>query len=441
MAMKARYMEQLEGLRRVTKNFNNDPASKHYAVLLGQTLDELDELQKMSVPEESDLVSMFQTHHDEEIRKLEREVKGLQDQIQSTMPLYQGFLGMLEERKQLQQSIADMEVKLREFEFLSQTQNEPVKILQSAIEPNVPVRPNRTILLAVVGLMGLGLGVGLVCLLETVDRRVKQPEQLSAGLGLPILGMIPRLRRISRLSRGGHLCGWLDPYSPEADAFRNLRASVLGAPRDGRAVAATILVTSARPGEGKSTTAVNLAAACGRSGERTLLLEVDLRRPSLGPVFTPDVQVGLVDVLAGDLPWTQAICPTDVQNLDCLPCGDPSGIPLEALGTIEMHQLLADLSKHYHRIILDGPAVLGLADCRLLGRLVDTAILVVRCGAHDLSPLKRARTMLELSAVPILGTVFNGAQVDEDDWTCPHAASIATGSSRGLGYATASGPR
>jgi capsular exopolysaccharide synthesis family protein len=436
-SMKARYTEQLMAMKRISKNFNSDPASQHYAKLLDQTMDELEELQNLAMPEEADLVSMFQAHHDEEVRKLEREVKGLQEQIQTTMPQYQGFLGMLEERKQLQLSIADMEVKLREFEFLSQTQNEPVKVLQSALEPNVPVRPNRVLLLGVVGMLGLGLGVGLVCLLETFDRRIKQPEQLSAGLGLPILGTIPRLRRLARLSRGGHLCGWLDPYSPEADAYRNLRASVLGSQRGAGSSASTVLVTSARPSEGKSTTALNLAAACARSGERTLLLEVDLRRPSLGPVFTPDANVGLVDVLAGDLPWTEAICETDVPNLDCLPCGDPSGIPLEALGTIEMHELLAGLARRYHRIVLDGPAVLGLADCRLLGRLVDAAILVVRCGAHDLGPLRRARTMLELSSVPILGAVFNGAQVDPDEWTCPRAAaSIAGGAGRGLTYET-----
>ncbi len=127
----------------------------------------------------------------------------------------------------------------------------------------------------------LGLGVGLVCLLEHVDQSVKVPEHVTHGLTLPLLGVVPRIKRTALTHRGGHLWTSATPDSLEADAYRNIRASLLGV-ADKRGPIVTLLVTSAKAGEGKSTTALNLAATCARAGERTLLLDVDLRRPSLG---------------------------------------------------------------------------------------------------------------------------------------------------------------
>jgi capsular exopolysaccharide synthesis family protein len=203
----------------------------------------------------------------------------------------------------------------------------------------------------------------------------------------------------------------------EADAFRNLRASLLGL-HGPKGPVVTMLVTSAKPGEGKSTTALNLAVTCAKAGERTLLIDCDLRRPSLRPVFLDDSEddFGLVDVLRGDLPWQRAVIRGGEANLDFLSSGDPRGVPIEILGTIELRQLITALSGHYHRVILDGPAVLGMADCRMLGRMVDAVFLVVRSGAHGLNPIDRATEMLLQSRVPLAGYVFNGLDHDLQNW-------------------------
>ena len=155
--------------------------------------------------------------------------------------------------------------------------------------------------------LSFGLGIALVCLLEYIDHSVKVPEHVSHGLTLPLLGVVPRIRRTALTYRAGHLWTHGTPDSIEADAYRNIRASLLGV-ADKHGPIITLLVTSAKAGEGKSTTALNLAATCARAGERTLLLDVDLRRPSLHGVFikedaeTEDTH-GLVDVLRGELPW------------------------------------------------------------------------------------------------------------------------------------------
>ncbi len=338
------------------------------------------------------------------------------------MPEHQEFLDMLDEQRQKVERIATMQTKLSDFEFVSRSMKNPVTIPPSVAEPTAPVRPRRALYLAAVIVLSFGLGIGLVCLLEHVDHSVKVPEHLTAGLALPLFGVVPRMRRTAALHRGGHLWTPGAPGSIEADAYRNLRASLLGA-SDRRGPIVTLLVTSAKAGEGKSTTALNLAATCARAGERTLLMDVDLRRPSLADVFhgpaTTRTGPGSAwsTSSAASSPGSAPSSRTDIPNLDFLPTGDTRDVPIEVLGTLELRQLLIALSSHYDRVILDGPAVLGLADCRMLGRVVDAALLVVRSGSQELRPLQHAKAMLEQSHVRIAGVVFNGLYEDLKNWS------------------------
>src|SRR5262249_20499246 len=199
------------------------------------------------------------------------------------------------------------------------TQDPPVTVVSPPVEPTKPSRSGRTIKIGLGLFVSLGLGVALVCLLEHLDHSIKVPEHLSTGLTLPLFGVVPRIRRTSLTHRGGHLWTPGAPESVEADAYRNLRASLLGA-TDRIGPIVTLLVTSAKAGEGKSTTALNLAATCARAGERTLLMDVDLRRPSLVDVFNNDGhEAGLVDALRGNMPWQRTLVRTDVPNLDFMP--------------------------------------------------------------------------------------------------------------------------
>jgi capsular exopolysaccharide synthesis family protein len=270
-------------------------------------------------------------------------------------------------------------------------------------------------------IFSLGLGIGLVLFLEHVDHSIKVPEHVTHGLTLPLLGVVPRIRRTALTHRAGHL--WIPgaSYSLEADSFRNIRASLLGV-ADRRGPIVTVLVTSPKAGDGKSTAALNLAATCARAGERTLLVDIDLRRPTLASVFPSEVEkaetkCGLVEVLQGLLPWQKTLRHTEVRNLDFIATGNPHNIPIEILGTLELRQLLVAFASHYDRVILDGPAVLGMADCRMLGRLVDASILVIRAGAHQLVTLQRTKSMLEQSNVTIAGVIVNNLSEDIRSWS------------------------
>ena len=314
-----------------------------------------------------------------------------------------------------------MQRKIDAFEILKKSQKEPVIIPASVVEPTVPVRPSRVLYIGMGLIVSFGLGIGLVVFLEHVDHSVKVPEHVTHGLALPLLGVVPRIRRTALTHRAGHL--WIPgtPESLEADAFRNIRASLLGV-TDRRGPIVTLLVTSPKAGDGKSTTALNLAATCARAGERTLLVDIDLRRPTLADVFPPEpgkdeTRHGLVEVLQGILPWQKTFRHTEIRNLDFIATGDPRNVPIEVLGTLELRQLLTALRNHYDRVILDGPAVLGMADCRVLGRMVDTSILVVRAGVHELVTLQRTKAMLEQSHVPIAGVIVNNLKEDLQNWS------------------------
>jgi len=422
-AQAKKHKSVLAHMKRTIRNFDRDPAANVWARSLDEILDELEKLRSIKTEMPASPTEMLIEQYNREIENDRIEQDKLLAKMQDSIPDYQSIMAKLHDREEKASQIAKAEEKLADFEILKQSlvSSDCVRIPKSGVaEPTVPTKPNRPMLIVMGLLASLGLGIGLVCLLEHIDHSVKVPEHVSHGLTLALLGVVPRIRRTSLTHRGGHLWTSATPDSIEADAYRNVRASLLGI-ADKRGPIVTLLVTSAKAGEGKSTTALNLAATCARAGERTLLLDIDLRRPSLAGVFIEDQQAGdvpgLVDVLRGELPWQRTVRHTELPNLDFIPTGDTRAIPIEILGTRELRQVLLALSHHYDRVILDGPAVLGLADCRVLGRIVDAALLVVRSGSHQLTTLHRAKGMLEQSHVVIAGVVFNGLTEDLDNWS------------------------
>jgi capsular exopolysaccharide synthesis family protein len=422
MRIKRRYQQGLEDMKRGVRNFNRDPVVQRVARYLDGIMDEIQEIQSIKKQKLSTPTEMILEQYRRELDADRQEHEQLLQKMQASIPEHQRILAKLRDRDEKSKQVVRMEDKLAEFEILRQqlVSNDCVRIPGSVVEPTVPIKPNRPVLIVLGLFASLATGMGLVCLLEHIDQSVKVPEQVSHGLTLPLLGVVPRIRRTALTARRGHLWTLGAPDSIEADAYRNVRASLLGV-ADRRGPIVTLLVTSAKAGEGKSTTALNLAAACAKAGERTLLLDIDLRRPSLAEVFIDDEPEGdahgLVDVLRGELPWQRVVRHTEIPNLDFIPTGDTRAIPIEILGTLELRQLLIALAHHYDRVMLDGPAVLGLADCRVLGRIVDGALLVVRSGSHQLITLHRAKAMLEQSHVPIAGVVFNGLTHDMNNWS------------------------
>jgi polysaccharide biosynthesis transport protein len=397
----------------------SDPALRTLYDDYKRVLAEIEDIQRPGhEPERVDDADVILASAQAEIDSLKAERDRHLGDMRDSLPAFDRYLVLESDRDLKQKQKATTKQKLSEFESLAKGMKDPVKVTVPPTEPILPDRPRKGLYIAVLLVFSLMLGMGLAGFVEHLDNSVKVPEHLTIGLMLPLLGVVPRIKRTAKLDRGGHLWTPGVPDSIEADAYRNLRASLLGvAGTHGPMV--TLLVTSAKAGEGKSTTALNLAATCARAGERTLLVDVDLRRPSLADVFPHEQEhLGLVDVLRGDLPWQRVVVSTDLPNLDFIPTGETRDVPIEILGSLELRQLLLSLSQHhYDRVILDGPAVLGLADCRMLGRIVDAAVMVVRYGARELRPLRRAKGVLEQSRVPLVGVIFNGLSDDLENWS------------------------
>ncbi len=290
--------------------------------------------------------------------------------------------------------------------------------------PDHPRSPNIPLYYAAALAGGLLMGSSLALLRELQDQRVQSLEELEGLLGSPLLGVVPSLefnrRSLARLGKRRELMPRLAlPESPQynaasfVEAVCSLRTSVLqqegGNPQ-------TLLITSSITGEGKSRMAVNLAGALTQLGKKVLLVDADLRRPSLSREFYESQGSGLAGALSGDVPQIRRH--PEMPGLSLL-CGDeiPSR-PSELLASATMARLLSYWRVEYDFIVLDSPPVLPVTDARILSRLCDVTLLVVRHGYASKQSVQRSHRMIaaNLPGTSKLGTVLNGVSADSDEY-------------------------
>ncbi|MCC6241174.1 MAG: polysaccharide biosynthesis tyrosine autokinase [Phycisphaerales bacterium] len=280
-----------------------------------------------------------------------------------------------------------------------------VQILQSARVETNPVRPQKALVLLISLMMGCLGGLGLVVAREWQDVRLRQPEEIPVMLGTPVVSVVPRINpRLSPIARGQ--IAHMDARSPVAEAYRSIRTSLRLGPA---AQARTILVTSPSSGDGKSTSASNLAIAFAQTDERTLLIDCDLREPVQHMIFETSSEQGVSTLMAGECSIEEAICPTRVPNLSLLPCGPIPQSPAELLASDRFNQLMEALCARYDRIIIDSPPLTCVTDGRILAASADATLLVLRL---NLSVRKRgieAMDMLDKISANVVGAIANDA--------------------------------
>lgn len=351
----------------------------------------------------------FDAQHLEDLAKQQRRVVlAQQDDQNSLQELKSDFTRIA--------SLSDfMERRRGEIEVEQGLVSPRIQVIDRAEPPRVPIRPIKYIQIPLIVAGSVMLGCLLVVGLEFANRRIREPEHLMDCLDWPLLGVIPRVSRRSLVDRKGVLRPASEqPGTQVCEAFRNLRTGVLGA--EDEEGLRTLLVASPSPGEGKTTVAANLATACARAGESVLLIDMDLRQPQADRLFSLEQNsAGLVQVLEDELPWEEVVVEARVANLSVLPTGNVEGAPLDILGTMEMFELLNDVSEKFDRVIIDGPALLGLADSRVVGRFADGVLLVVKAGMHDSRPILRLRQVLEHEGLRHVGVVFNATRFPHVD--------------------------
>lgn len=327
-----------------------------------------------------------------------------------------------------------LQQKLKEAGITSGLKSSNVRVVDVARAPLFPSKPNVPNNLAMGLLLGLVGGVALAFVMESLDNTVRTPEQVETLSGLPSLGMIPLSLDISSSKNKQvkasvalttqaqtdlrkttvSLLAHARPKSEVAESYRALRTSILlssigSAPK-------IIMVTSALPQEGKTTTSINTAIVLAQKGGRVLLVDADMRRPTIHQTFKLRNRTGLSTVLTGssqadDLIVSSSILP----NLFVLPAGPPPPHPAELLDSSVMRTLLEKWRGQFDHVIIDTPPVLSVTDAVLLSAQMDTVLLVIRSAQTSKDALRRSRDVLAQVNARVMGVVVNAIDLQSPD--------------------------
>ncbi|MEZ5403259.1 MAG: polysaccharide biosynthesis tyrosine autokinase [Bryobacteraceae bacterium] len=318
----------------------------------------------------------------------------------------------LNSNRQLYESMLQ---RVKEAEVVAAMRAANVRVVDPAIPPNAPAPPTTPQSGAIGTLAGALMAVGMAFWREYGTGTFKHSREAASFLRVPELGAIPPAQNGGGLLRRAGLPAPRDSRNlpltlAEIESYRGVMASLACAGWNG-VMGCCLVVTSPGTGEGKTRTTASLGMALARGGRRTLLIDGDLRRPALHTVFELPNDVGLRDLLEGrgDQPET-LVQSTGVPNLCVLPSGDPLTEPAHLLDSQRMRDLINRLKRGFDTILIDTPPMLPLADARMLGRLAQGAILVLRAGRTSREAAQAARTRLASDGIDIAGVVLNDSQ-------------------------------
>jgi succinoglycan biosynthesis transport protein ExoP len=314
-----------------------------------------------------------------------------------------------------------------------------IRIVDAAVPPTAPVKPQVALNLGLALALGLCCAVGVAFLLEHLDNTLKSAADVERFLRLPALAMIPAAESVNGHRRGVYALasrskrlgngdgeslqkpeGWvrIDQAGPKtsalSEAFRSLRTSVLlsSAERPPR----SLLVTSAQPSEGKTTVSFNLSISLTQLGRRVLLIDADLRRPNIHRALGIRGAQGVVSYLTGQQDWPAVVIPTSVNGLEVIPCGPVPPNPAELLSSDRMRELIRQATAEYDTVVLDSPPLLNVADGRVLATQVEGVVLVVKGNATPRELAQRAQGYARDVGANIIGVVLNNIDVRQGDY-------------------------
>jgi len=282
-----------------------------------------------------------------------------------------------------------------------------VSVLEAALLQPEPVYPKKMKILLMAAFFGLGMGLALAFFIEYIDDSIKLAEEVERDLQLPFLGMIPAAQwnpddlsahRLDRLKQQGGV----------AESYRVVRSAIIfSTPKE---KLRSILVTSAVPREGKTTTCVNLAIGFSQVEDRVLLVDADLRRGETHKYFGFEKEKGLADVLLGEATPEEVIKRGDVAKLDVITCGAYPANPAELLLGWRLKEFLEWAYKHYDRVVVDCPPVMGIADSAILGSAVDGVLFIIWAGRTSRRYVRVAKMTAVSRGAKVFGFILNNLE-------------------------------
>ncbi|MBS1808838.1 MAG: polysaccharide biosynthesis tyrosine autokinase [Acidobacteria bacterium] len=357
----------------------------------------------------------------EAVRENQSDIKlnTLKDDVEQKQKLYNDLIN----------SNQQAELKLKES-------SSNIKVIEPAQVPNWPAGPRRLLSILLAFFLSTAVAVGLAFFLEYLDNTIKTVEDVERYAQLPALGVIPAIATSTSLKKlpskveqeeiaaanglalpSASLATQLmtlDNQSTVAEAYRALRTSVLlssaGHPPK------TILVTSGRPGEGKTTTAVNTAISLAQLGASVLIIDCDLRRPKVHKVFGISHVHGLSTYLSRDAELNALIHALPIPNLSLLPCGPTPPNPAELISSEKMREMLSLLTEQFDHIIIDSPPLINVTDPVILSTMVDGVIMVVQAGRSTRDVVRRASQELTGVGAKVFGVVLNNVNLQREGY-------------------------
>jgi capsular exopolysaccharide synthesis family protein len=359
--------------------------------------------------------------HNDQMKKFR--VSALADNDQSVTRLEMQFAQQDLELKQAMLQTVERNLQQLEYEARRATRTTQVVM---AKPPGQPTSDNRVKLMASLPIVLLGFVMGLFVLVEVRSARVADPDDLPARVKLGVIGVVPPLPTM-RPTRG--LRGLKDERRRVEEFVQSLDhlRVMLCAGQNGTGGRRCVMITSATCGEGKTTLAAQLAGRCANAGLLTLLVDADLRRPSLGELLEVPEGPGLVDILADEAsPEEAMVVIGSAGGFHLLPAGSPAGDPSRLLQGERLGTLIARFRETFDVVIVDAPPVLAVPDALILGRWVDGAVLAVRHDTSRFPLVERANRRLASINIPVLGAVVNGVRPMEATYGAYSYSTAAT---------------
>jgi capsular exopolysaccharide synthesis family protein len=367
---------------------------RDYSKELDNVLKAFDKRYQALVETESSL-SKWMSHERQqalELAKLETEYRPLARDAENNNKVY----GLINQRH-------------KEINLTGMLKANNVRILDRATPPRAAASPSLSMNLSLGLAAGLLFGLVLAFAIESMDNTIKTPEAAEELIGAPLLGVVPMLSQAKRHliadAPERDLAVFKDPTSLAAEACRSIRTNMLFI--SAQKEFSLFSVTSPGPQDGKTTVAINLAVTMAQAGGRVLLVDTDMRKPRIHKSFGLKSDKGISNVMAGDLQLEDAICKSEVPNLDVLPCGPMPPNPAELLHTERFRQILAQCRSSYDRVVLDSPPIAPVTDPAIIGSVTDGVVLVLRAGHTTREAAQFARRQLTDAGARILGIVIN----------------------------------
>lgn len=302
-----------------------------------------------------------------------------------------------------EQLLESMMSRMRETSVTSSIEMESARIIDRAVEPSSPISPKIGANLAIGVCGGIFLGLGFALLIATFDDKIKTPFDVESLVGLPLLGLIPRVLRMEQPDKAQIVSNGADRMVTEAflSLYSTLRIN------DESRNAKLIMITSTLPGEGKSFIATNLGLTLASQGQRTVIIDCDLRKPNIERSFRLQAGKGLVDYCAHAATLDEIIMRNVHPYLDVIAVGSRAKNPIQLLNSKEFEGLIDDLSRQYDRVLFDTPPLGAVSDALNILPLMDGAIYAIRFNHTKRGAAQHCTQRLRSANVPIFGAVMN----------------------------------